>query len=103
MNVSTLFEEDSGKFKSVMFDCPGCKLSHSVFYERPAESPRPIWTWNGSLEKPTFSPSVNVRWHKTNHPPTICHSFVRDGNIEFLYDCTHELAGKTVPLPVWED
>ncbi|MGC4033677.1 MAG: hypothetical protein QM754_18485 [Tepidisphaeraceae bacterium] len=27
-----------------------------------------------------------------------CHSFVRDGQIEFLGDCTHELAGKTVPL-----
>lgn len=23
------------------------------------------------------------------------------GNIEFLADCTHALAGKTVPLPDW--
>jgi hypothetical protein len=28
-----------------------------------------------------------------------CHSFVRAGMIEFLSDCTHELAGKTVPIP----
>lgn len=28
-----------------------------------------------------------------------CHSFVRDGQIEFLSDCTHALAGKTVSLP----
>ena len=28
----------------------------------------------------------------------ICHSFITDGSIEFLPDCTHELAGKTVPL-----
>lgn len=29
---------------------------------------------------------------------TVCHSFVTDGNIQFLDDCTHELKGKTVPL-----
>lgn len=33
-----------------------------------------------------------------------CHSFVRDGKIEFLSDSTHKLAGQTVdlpPLPDW--
>lgn len=25
--------------------------------------------------------------------------FIRDGQIQFLGDCTHALAGKTVPLP----
>jgi hypothetical protein len=33
---------------------------------------------------------------------TRCHIFVRDGKIQFLNDCTHELAGKTVPMePLW--
>ncbi|MCZ4340562.1 hypothetical protein O4H52_03015 [Sphingomonadaceae bacterium G21617-S1] len=32
-------------------------------------------------------------------PPAVCHSFVRNGQIEFLSDCTHALAGQTVPLP----
>lgn len=27
-----------------------------------------------------------------------CHSFVANGNIQFLGDCTHELAGQTVRL-----
>ena len=31
----------------------------------------------------------------------ICHSFVKDGQIQFLSDCSHELAGQTVPLPDW--
>src|SRR5436309_254590 len=31
-------------------------------------------------------------------PGDVCHSFVRDGLIEFLGDCTHPLAGRTVPL-----
>jgi len=29
----------------------------------------------------------------------ICHSFIRDGKIQFLGDCTHALAGQTVDLP----
>ncbi|WP_241754456.1 hypothetical protein [Cupriavidus basilensis] len=28
----------------------------------------------------------------------VCHSFVTDGRIQFLGDCTHALAGQTVPL-----
>lgn len=40
-----------------------------------------------------------------SHPKwrTVCHSFVRDGQIEFLADCTHGLAGQTVPLLPWSD
>jgi hypothetical protein len=34
-----------------------------------------------------------------NPPSPLCHSFVRDGRIEFLSDCTHSLAGQTVELP----
>lgn len=30
---------------------------------------------------------------------TVCHSFITDGQIQFLNDCTHPLAGQTVPLP----
>jgi len=30
--------------------------------------------------------------------PEVCHSFVRNGFIEFLTDSTHEFAGKTVAL-----
>jgi len=29
----------------------------------------------------------------------VCHSFVTDGRIQFLGDCTHNLAGQTVDLP----
>ena len=34
---------------------------------------------------------------------TICHSFIRDGFIEYLSDCTHSLAGKTVELKELQD
>jgi hypothetical protein len=57
------------------------------------------WTWNGSLDKPTFTPSLLCN---QDSPESRCHSFVTDGKIQFLSDCHHELAGQTVELPDWE-
>jgi hypothetical protein len=34
------------------------------------------------------------------HQPR-CHSFVREGKIEYLGDCEHYLQGQTVELPEW--
>jgi hypothetical protein len=96
-----------------LFYCEGCEMLHG---------PTDSWTFNGDFEKPTFSPSILVKgtemtekgtadyeaWSAAGYPdrngepfesvPTICHSFVTDGKIQFLNDCTHELAGQTVAL-----
>lgn len=98
------------------FWCPGCEEYHVVKL-RPA--PSPSWDFNGDYDKPTFSPSILIRtghyvpgqegkdcWctleERTGETSSfgcgVCHSFVRNGQIEFLSDCTHALAGKTVPL-----
>ena len=69
------------------FWCPGCKAHHA---------PNHIWQFNGDLEKPTFSPSLLCNG---SVPERRCHSFIKDGNIEFLSDCFHSLAGKTVEIP----
>jgi hypothetical protein len=62
-----------------------------------------VWSWNGNLERPTFAPSIRVGWdHGEERTPVVCHSFVRDGRIEFLADSTHALAGQTVELPLVE-
>lgn len=95
------------------FHCPGCKQIHTVGRS---------WAFNGDHEKPTFTPSVLVRsgCHAPHHNPgdncwctynasrppeerssfscMTCHSFITDGKIQFLGDCTHELAGKTVDM-----
>ncbi|TXK52393.1 anaerobic dehydrogenase [Pontibacter qinzhouensis] len=77
-----------------VFECPGCKCSHKIDSK---------WSYNGNPDKPTLSPSVLVRMDRPPHPEVkICHSFVKDGNIQFLSDCTHELAGQTVELPELE-
>ncbi len=103
------------------FWCPGCKCAHQVAVNRTDNTG---WKWNGNAVKPTWTPSLLVRcghyapghegpgcwciWNK-EHPEEaiegwtcqICHSFTTDGQIQFLGDCTHELANKTVPIPEW--
>ena len=74
--------------KHYLFFCPGCKEHH--------EPNSRIWQFNEDFDRPTFSPSILVS--KPRSGP-YCHSFVRDGRIEFLPDCKHELAGQTVDLP----
>lgn len=89
--------EDMGG--QILFECPGCKCLHSVHYKNPNHLGA-RWTWNDDTEKPTFRPSVVVKVvFKSNKQPRICHSFVTDGKIQFLSDCTHSLVGQTVDLP----
>lgn len=88
---------DDGRY---LIECPGCGSYHAfAVHER--QSNGAIWTFNGSFESPTFKPSmlVTVKFTDPNTPEKICHSFVTDGKIKFLGDCTHELKGKTVDLP----
>lgn len=88
-------QNSPGRF---LFDCPGCKCSH----ELPAQIGRhtPLkWGWNGSFDKPSFTPSILVNKLRANPMDHVCHSYVTDGKIQYLDDCTHELAGQTIELP----
>jgi len=60
------------------------------------------WTFTGTLERPTYAPSQLTRYGQ-NAGASVCHTFIRDGKIEFLGDCTHDLKGQTVPLPPLPD
>jgi hypothetical protein len=105
----------------IRFMCPGCKSTHEITVRSDGSG----WGFNRDVNSPTFTPSVLVRsGHYAPHAKQdgtcwctynaeqiakgekpapfscgVCHSFVRDGKIEFLSDCTHELAGQTVELP----
>lgn len=88
----------------LMFQCPGCKVRHLIPV-RADPTGGPVWEWNGSLDSPTLKPSCLV--HETPASGEYagqprCHSFVTDGRIQFLADCSHELAGQTVDLPELE-
>jgi hypothetical protein len=99
----------------VFFVCPGCGDEHRL-------SVNPGWKFNMDVNSPTIMPSIkSTSGHFTDGDTTscwctfnaeqmtrglpisgfechICHSYVRDGKIEFLSDSTHKLAGQTVEL-----
>lgn len=83
--------------KMLLFWCPGCDQAHGVYVEKGNNEQQIVWDFNGNMEKPTFSPSILL----SGHDKHICHSFVTDGRIQFLQDCTHHLAGFTADLPSW--
>lgn len=71
--------------------CLGCDDFHVLQHNGKGRG----WAWNGSLELPTFSPSLRVDYEGT----ILCHSFIKDGRIQYLGDCTHALKGQTIDLP----
>jgi hypothetical protein len=97
----------------VIWWCPGCEDAHQVpvvEYGEPSgwslisadmhaptlipsvlvHSPRRFA--NTDLQEPALTNEANIR------PAVDCHSFVRDGVIDFLGDCTHQYAGVKVPM-----
>jgi hypothetical protein len=86
-----------------LFDCPGCELSHEVYIRPYKNSVGASWEFNGDLDTPTFTPSINIKVTRTDGSIALrCHSFVENGSIRFLSDCTHSLANQQVNLPEQE-
>lgn len=78
--------------------CPGCNTIHGIWTE---QTSGPNWTFNGNMEKPTFTPSVRCMGGQNQ---TTCHYFVTDGIQKFCPDSPHALAGQEIPLyplPDW--
>lgn len=107
MAKAKLFNYDETGWKHVVIHCPGCNQEHVICVGKPNDVVHPVWSWNNSLDKPTFNPSLLVRMGSGVDPkyedipgfPTRCHSFIREGKIQFLNDCDHDLKGHTVDLP----
>lgn len=87
--------------------CPACEEMHAFAIDGKNYNGAQ-WTWDGNVEYPTFTPSMNIR---TDPRPTVpvgrpdagwidvCHYFLRAGVIEYLGDCTHAMKWQSVPLP----
>lgn len=80
-------------YVELLWRCAGCGDIHACPV-RGSRIERPRWDWNGSLVAPTLSPSILKR----PGAGPVCHSFVRDGVVDFLGDCAHPLAGQTVAM-----
>lgn len=111
--------------EGLIYWCQGCESTHMI---RTKGGPS-AWGWNGDVEKPVFTPSVlSTSGHYVSgqpQPPDCfvcnenaahphedqggykcvrCHTFVgcngaQPGEVIFLSDCTHALAGQVHPLP----
>ena len=126
MSRAKIMTDGSLRFFAIEIQCPAghthllpTDWTPSGMERSPHEAGRAAWNFNGNLDRPTFAPSLLWRTGHfvTGTPPSdcrlckgaaaerrtsycgVCHSFVRDGRIEFLSDCTHALAGQTVDLP----
>lgn len=90
---------DGGVVVGFYFDCPGCKSGHSLIQRRFEGQNSPAWRFNGNEDYPTFHPSVLSKLARTDGSRVeICHFFVVNGELQFLSDCTHALAGQTVAM-----
>ena len=88
--------------------CQGCDSAHMI-----KTKGNGAWGWNGDVENPVFTPSVLVTYpanpdaeeqFKEWRTERRCHTFVgcngaQPGEVIFLGDCTHALAGQVLPLP----
>ncbi len=92
-----ILTEKNSTIKHIYFFCPGCDEVHSVRDD--------VWTVTGEGDKLTIQHSIlRTKKYSDDRKNIVCHSFVTEGSIQFLNDCTHELRGKTVKLsdlPDW--
>lgn len=78
--------------------CEGCKFAHHVPFGEG------VWKFEGTEENPSLSPSVRHFYIKpaTETEPqveiTICHYWIKNGNIEYCGDCQHQYSGQTRKL-----
>jgi len=87
----------------LQYKCHACGW-HSVPVKIGTKADK-FWQWNGSLEKPTISPSVK-HYHNGYPkeegcdavPAFCCHYIITDGVIAFCGDCTHDKSGQVLPM-----
>jgi len=79
------------------FFCKGCKHEH--VYQTEKSGKEMAWQFNEDLNNPTFTPSLLNTC--PNHPDPkqrLCHLYVTNGWIQYLGDCSHDLAGQTIEM-----
>lgn len=98
--MSKIYIHDNATSQRLVFFCPACQSEHRAQVVVKQGGSGPVWDWNGSDEEPslaqTFSLTVD---NLTGSAPYVCKSVITEGQIKFLPDSTHEMAGQTSPLP----
>lgn len=84
-----------GKHLGYRFYCPGCECSHWF------RDDTPRWQFDGNMDSPNVKPSLLTTGGED--PNYRCHLFITNGQIQYLNDCSHSLAGQTIDLPNLHD
>lgn len=87
-NIKTKLHKHEDRYT---FFCPGCR--HIITINN---------NWKIDTKTITIKPSILSKHPRPDKPDYVCHSFITNGEIKFLCDCTHDLKNKTVPLPEFE-
>lgn len=123
MPRAKIVRDSEGRFYGIKILCPGCTYSsgqpmpkvlpvHWLPFgeqESPHQQGKDHWSFNGDFDLPVFGPSINEWWGgdgvgEDHIPLHRCHSFIgcngaAPGQIIYLGDCTHKLAGQVRDLP----
>jgi hypothetical protein len=97
--MSKIHDVKEGDIIKHMFICQACGNCH-FFIE-------PLWGWNQDREKPTVTGSILIHAHPGT--PGVfkdtprCHSLIKDGQIQYLSDCSHDMANKTIEIPDFDE
>jgi len=88
--------------ESFWFWCAPCDTHHRYVTKLGEGETGPCWQTSGPRDKPTFTPSLLCNRNLTEEHRAAgghrCHLYFTDGTVRYLGDCTHDLAGKTVPF-----
>ncbi|MCY1720156.1 DUF6527 family protein [Prolixibacteraceae bacterium Z1-6] len=74
-----------------LYFCKGCGYEHAFALRSDGGN----HGFNMDLNNPTVTPSLLQNFT----PGRRCHSFIKNGRIQYLNDCWHSLKGQTIDLP----
>jgi hypothetical protein len=95
--------DDAGNILDYAVYCTACRRLH--YFPNDGR-----WSFNGDVDRPTFSPSMNEAIGPIDDPDAArkhgvkpggkarCHFIVTDGEITYCSDCTHHHCAKRMPL-----
>lgn len=89
------YTTQDGRLRAILY-IPGMEVKLALPIDN---GPQPCWVFQGNEYKPTFIPSIFTEYRWGDIKIRRNHVIVRDGIITYLPDCTHEYAGRTIPLP----
>lgn len=77
--------------------CRGCGRRHAVRVRATDTGPGTggVWAWNGSLSRPTLSPSVRINVDANPRIGPRCQHIVHEGVISYDRETTHAYAGNS--------